>query len=302
MGTVPLASNLRRQDYQYKYQTLQGYWYWTTRLDLSQNQPIYEVRDVSSPFGILRDSIPIPGEVVQAMSQSIEELSQAFAPSIFVSPLSLPFVVDEGRGFSEAQHLEVSNDGVYGSLLAAQFTTTAAYLRVSPVSLGGLAFNEGGEVDVTIDSTNLLASESPYTASVTIQDARAPNSPITVPVAVSVRAKAHIDVAPASLTFTVIKPLTGAFPPIPSQSFVLSNTGPSGSLLDFLIQRLTRCCEWLVDISPYFGQVAGGSSSSVVVTVSPPESLGVGTYEETLRVSGYSDNSYVDVIVTLNVT
>lgn len=298
---MPLASNLQHQDYQYKYQTLQGVWRWTTRLDLAQTQPVYEVRDIVSPYGLLRDSVPLPGEIVQAMNQSIEELSQAFAPSIFASPLSMSFVVDEGRGFSEAQQLQVSNDGVYGSLLGVQFTTTSAYLRVSPVSLGGLAFNEGGVVDVTVDSTSLVAAGSPYAASVTLQDPRATNNPIVVPVAVTVRPKAHIGVAPDALTFVATKPLTGPFPPVPSQSFVLSNSGPAGSVLDFLIQRLTGCSEWLVDVSPLTGQISGGSTQVVTVTVAPPESLLVGTYQETLRISGYSDNAYVDVVVTLNV-
>lgn len=299
---MPLASNLQRQDYQYKYQTLQGVWRWVTRLDLSQTVPVYEVRDILSPYGLLRDSIPIPGDIILAMQQSIDELSQAFAPSMYLSASSLSFIVDEGRGFSEAQQVQLSNDGVYGSLLSAQFITTDAYLRVSPSTLGALSFNEGGVVDVTVDSTSLVAAGSPYTASITVQDPRATNNPLTIAVDVTVRPKAHVDVAPTSLTFTVTKPLTGPFPAIPSQTFILSNTGPAGSVLDYIIQRLTGCCNWLIDISPYTGQVAGGGSQNVVVTVAPPESLLVGTYQETLRISGYSDNSYADVLVTLEVT
>jgi hypothetical protein len=236
------------------------------------------------------------------MQQSIDELSQAFAPSMYLSASSLSFIVDEGRGFSEAQQVQLSNDGVYGSLLSAQFITTDAYLRVSPSTLGALSFNEGGVVDVTVDSTSLVAAGSPYTASITVQDPRATNNPLTIAVDVTVRPKAHVDVAPTSLTFTVTKPLTGPFPAIPSQTFILSNTGPAGSVLDYIIQRLTGCCNWLIDISPYTGQVAGGGSQNVVVTVAPPESLLVGTYQETLRISGYSDNSYADVLVTLEVT
>jgi hypothetical protein len=299
---VPLASNLQSQDYRYKFQTLSGYWSWVTRLDTSQAQPKFEVRDVISPFGLLRDSVPIPGDVVQAMADSIGEIQQAFAPSILAFPTSLTFTVDEGRGFSEAQQVQISNNGVYGSLLSASFTTTDAYLRVSPSSLGGLSFNEGGVVDLTVDSTSLTNANSPYAASVTIQDAAATNSPVVISVAVVVRPKANILVAPTSLNFTVIKPLTGDFPPVPSQSFILTNTGPASSLLNYLIQRLIGCSEWLVDVSPYTGTLTGGSSQSVLVTVAPPSNMGTGTYTETLRVSGYSDNSYQDVTVTLTIT
>lgn len=236
------------------------------------------------------------------MSESVDELSQAFAPSMLVAPLSLSFTVDEGRGFSTGQAVQVTNNGVYGSLLSAQFTTTDAYLRVSPSSLGGLSFNEGGEVEATVDSTSLVAVNSPYAASILVQDVRATNNPVAVSVAVTVRPKAHVDVAPTELNFTVIRPLSGSFPVIPSQSFVLSNTGPAGSLLDYVIQRLTGCCTWLASITPFSGQITGGGSQVVVVTVAPPEGYPTGTYQETLRISGYSDNSYADVVVTLVIT
>jgi hypothetical protein len=299
---VPLASNLQSQDYRYKFQTLSGYWSWVTRLDVSQASPKFEVRDVFSPFGLLRDSVPIPGEVVQAMNDSIDEIQQAFAPSIFASPTSFTFTVDEGRGFSGAQQVQVSNNGVYGSLLSARFTTTDAYLRVSPSTLGGLSFNEGGVVDLTVDSTNLTVGNSPYAASVTIQDAAATNSPMVISVATVVRPKANIQVSPTVLNFTAVKPLTGDFPPVPSQSFVLTNTGPSASLLDYLVQRLIGCSDWLVDVSPFSGTLTGGSSQSVLVTVAPTDNMGTGTYTETLRVSGYSENSYQDVTVTLTIS
>ena len=109
------ASNLQAQEYKFSYRTLQGVWTWKTRVDLSQSLPMYLVADIASPYGLLRDSIPIPGEVVQAMSGSIDEMKSAFAPAILVGPPStLVFTVDEGRGYSVNQPVQVTNSGVYG--------------------------------------------------------------------------------------------------------------------------------------------------------------------------------------------
>lgn len=58
------AASIRFQDYQFQLQVTTGAWRWTTRMDVSGASPLYEVRDIISPYGILRDSIPIPGEVV----------------------------------------------------------------------------------------------------------------------------------------------------------------------------------------------------------------------------------------------
>ena len=78
----PLASsNLQGQDFEYKFAVLQGYWRWKTRMDVSQATPQYSVRDVVSPFGLLRDNVPIPGPVVVAMAASITELQSTVCPA-----------------------------------------------------------------------------------------------------------------------------------------------------------------------------------------------------------------------------
>lgn len=299
---MPLASNLQFQDYQFKFQTLQGFWRWTTRLDVSGSVPRYEVRDIFSPFGLIRDRVPIPGPVIQAMSESITELQQAFPPAIMVAPASLVFTLDEGRGFGEGQSVQVTNTGVYGSLLAATLTTSAPYLKLTPASLGNLSFNESGVFEVAADSTNLLAVNSPYAATIDIQDATATNSPQTVSVSVIVRPLATIVLSVPMLVFNVVKPPSGPFPPIPSQQFNVQNTGLPASVLEYLIQKLTGCGVWIVGINPFSGTLPGGGTQAITVTVAPDDSLPVGTYTETLRVSGYSSNFHQDIIVQLNVT
>lgn len=299
---MTLAANLSFQDYQFRYQTPKGIWRWTTRVDVSLSTPAYYVRDVVSPFGLLRDATPIPGDVIAAMAESISEVRSVFAPSILAGAVSLAFAVDEGRGWSDPQAVSVTNNGPYGSLLGVAVTTGAAFVKADPASVGSMASGVSGSFNVLVDSTEMLASASPYESTVTLQDVNATNSPVTIPVTITVRPRPTISIAPTSLSFAVVRNVDGTFPAIPYQTFTLQNVGLAGSVLDYQIQKLTNCSPWLVGITPYSGQLSSSATQSVQVTVQPAEGLARGTYEETLRISGFSTNSYVDVVVTLVVT
>jgi hypothetical protein len=300
---LPLAPNLQRQDYEFKSLTLQGTWRWVTRVDVSQSVPVYQVLNIVSPWGLLRDSIPLPGEIIQAMAESIVELKSAFAPNILLGPLSaITFTLDEGRGFGVAESVLVTNNGVFGSLLSTSMTTSAAYIRVAPANIGNLAFNESGSFEVLADSSNLLAINSPYSSTVVVQDASAVNSPVTLPVTVIVRPKALISLSPATIIYVATKPGYGPFPPVPSQQFTIQNTGPVGSVLEYRVQKLVGQSDWLVSFTPVTGTLAASATQAITVVVQPPESLPTGVFTETLRVSGYSENSYQDVLVQLTVT
>lgn len=214
--------------------------------------------------------------------------------------MSLIFEVDEGRGFSSAQEVVLTNDGVFGSLLGASLVTSAAYVSVSPANVGNLAANESGSFDVSVNSVDLTTANSPYNELVTIQDANATNTPQTLPVTINVRPKATVSVAPMVLSFSVTAPVSGPFPGIPSQQITVGNTGPASSVLDFQIQRLTGLSgDWLSSFSPVTGSLASGGTQVSTVSVAPIEGLARGTYQETLRVNGYSTNSYVDILVQL---
>lgn len=298
------AANIRFQDYQFSVSTATGSWRWTTRMDVSGSIPVFQVRDICTPFGLLRDTIPIPGDVVESMSASIDQLRQNFPPKILIGPpVSLTFDVDEGRGFSASQAVVLTNDGVYGSLLGTAITTSAPYVLVLPANVGNLASNASGAFNVSVDSTNLLAANTPYSEQVLVQDSNASNTPQMLPVEINVRPKATIGISPTQLGFTASRPLNGPYPAIPSQQFTLTNTGPSASLLTYQIQRLTDLSsDWLVSFAPVTDDLGGGDSQLIMVTVAPIEGLPTGTYQETLRVSGYSTNSFVDVLVQLVIT
>lgn len=295
------AASIRFQDYQFQHTVTTGAWRWTTRMDVSGSTPFFQIRDIVTPYGILRDSIPLPGEIVQAMNSSISEITANFPPNIFMGPpSSLSFEVDEGRGFSDPQNVVITNDGVFGSLLGVTLATSASYVVTSPANVGNLAANESGAFDVTVNSTDLLSANSPYAETLTVQDSNATNNPQTFNVDIIVRPKATIDITPVNLGFSVVAPVVGAYPPIPSQQFTLENTGPAGSVLDYQIQRLTGLSgDWLSSFSPVTGTLTSGATQIINVATGPIEGLARGTYQETLRISGYSSNSYVDLLVQL---
>ncbi len=302
--TQPIfSSRLQHQDYQFQVALPAGIWRWTTRVDVSLAMPQFEVRDVKSPYGTLRDMIPIPGPVITAMANSIVTCQQAFAPAIMISPNTLTFTVNQGQGVSMPQPVTITNNGVFGSLLSAAITSTAPWLQATPANITGLAFNEAGSFNVTADSSSLLATDSPYTETLTIQDSAATNSPQTIAVTVNVLPPATISVSPVSLVFTASAPLfPNPYPPIPSQQFVLSNIGPAGSQLAYLIQKLIGNSPWLVSFTPFMGNLASTQTQAVTVAVAPPPNYLPGTYQETLRVSGFSTNMIQDVQVQLVIT
>lgn len=281
----------------------QGLWRWTTRVDTSLSTPAYLIRDIMSPFGLMRDMVPIPGEVIEAMASSINDIRTNFQPTILLSPSGLlTFLYDEGRGFSPAQEVQVTNNGPYGSILGVSVTSSAPYLRVSPALVGNLQSNEAGKFDVSVDTTGLIAASSPYSATLMVQGTNATNTPQLITVTINVRPLAMISASPTVLQFFVTGPGNGGpFPPIPVQQFIVQNLGAAGSLLDFQISRLTGCSPWLISYTPATGVLASSAIQPVSVVVQPAAGTLQGTYEETLRVSGFSSNSYQDVLVRLTV-
>jgi len=299
---VAIASTLRFQDYQFQVTLNSGAWRWTTRVDVSQAVASTYIRDIVSPYGILRDSIPLPGEVVQAMADSIAQVQQSYTPRILLGSTAITLTVDQGRGISAPVPVAITNNGILGSLLSATVTSSAGYVSATPASLGGLLANESGTFEVSVDSANLLATSSPYVSTLTIQSTEATNSPQAIVVNVVVRPKATIGFLPVlpatNLLFEGELQLDGSYPALPLQTFEVKNTGPIDSELSFQIRSLGGA-PWLAAVSPVNGTLAGGSSVSISVQVSPSGML-PGTYTETLRVSGYSTNSYLDLTITLD--
>ncbi len=295
-----LVSSIKYHDYVFEYTSPEGQWTWTTRLDVSRANPIYSVRNVISPHGRLRDSIPLPGDLIEKMQDSIAELKTSFAPNILLGPpTTLSFSVDEGRGFAPFDESSITNNGVFGSLLGVSLTPSAPWLRVTPANIGNLALNESCPFKVEVDSTTLVTASSPYAGTITIQDPAAANNPVILPVTVTVRPKSTVGTSTVLRTFTAVKPLSGPYPSIAPQAFMVTNLGPADSVLEYEVRKLTGMSDWLVGFVPASGTLGSTQSAAVTVSVEPPTNMLAGTYTETLRVSGYSSNSYVDVEIRL---
>ncbi len=295
-------AQIQTQAYSFKQDTALGRWSWTTVMDVSGVSPAFKVTDIRTPFGLYRDTTPIPGEIVEAMGASILQIRTQFQPAILVGPpTTITFEITEGLGYSEAQEASVTNNGAYGSLLAAALATSASYVSVNPTIVGALAVNSVGTFEVVVDSTALTADDSPYTETVTVQDASAVNSPQTLTVVINVLPKATIEASPTSLTFNAVRPLSGPFDPIATQTFAVTNDGPAGSVLEWQIQRDGNS-PWLASYTPVSGTLESGESATITLTVVPATNTLVGQYTAALRISGYSTNDYVSVGLTLNVT
>ena len=294
-------ANLQTQSYKFELATSSGRWRWATVMDVSGASPTFHVTDIVTPVGRLRDSMPIPGSVVEAMASSIEDIKSQFPPEILLGPLTLTFDVDEGRGFSEEVPVNITNTGVFGSLLAVAITSDAGYMTATPGQIGSLLSQETGVFKVSVDSSQLTAAEGPYYQNIMVEDPMATNSPQAVTVTINVRPLSTISILPSNnmLTFSVVKPLTGDFPVIPTQTFTIQNTGPADSVLDWQIQR-AGCSPWL-SFSPVSDTLTSGQTKIVTVSIQPEASLARGTYTETLRVSGYSSNQYIDFVVEFTV-
>lgn len=297
---LSLLSPLSSQEYAFQ-QSVSGHiWRWKVRVEVSGASPSYYIRDITTPIGRFLDAFPIPGDVVQAMADSIVKVKTAYAPTIQVDKPQLTFEVDEGRGFSAQQEMLVTNSGIFGSLLNAVFVPSEDFITINPVTISGLSSEESGRIKVMVDSSEL--GPGTYGEVIVIRDETATNHPVAVPIEIKVRPKAQIAVAPEVLTFEVERPFIGPFPDVAPKTFVLTNAGPNGSKLSYIVQRLIGKSPWLASFTPVEGELASGDSQAITVTVKPTENMLRGTYEETLRVSGYSENSYEDVIVRLVVS
>lgn len=295
------ASSLQVQTYRFNKQLPSGLWSWSVVMDLSGPSTVFRVEDVLTPFGPLRDSVPLPGDVVTEMSDTIETLLTNFPATISVSPTgTLTLTVDEGRGFSAPVLVNVTNTGVFGSILDATLTTSSTYLHVFPEKQGSLASQEVGTSQLSVDSSSLLAVNSPYTGSIAVT-AAATNSPQTMPISIVVRPLALIAVNPQTLTFHVLRNVDGSFSQVPAQALVVTNAGPAGSVLSWQIQPVASS-PWLVGIAPTSGTLTAGGSESILVSVLPTPNLLQGSYTETVRISGYSSNQYLDIQIVLVVS
>jgi hypothetical protein len=208
------------------------------------------------------------------------------------SPTTLTFSTSRTRT-PAAQTLSVTNTGD----LTLAFTATAAsdsgWLSVAPV-LGSVSPGGSTAVTVSVNSASLAAGT--YTGSVTITDPNALNSPVVVPVTLTVQPAATIAVAPPALTFAATQ--FGASPA--AQTFTVMNSGDAPLTFTPAV-ALNNGAGWL-SVSPAGPlTIAPGGQAQFTAAV-PSTALAAGTYTGSIAVADTTaTNSPQVVAVSLTV-
>lgn len=280
-----------------------GTWRWTVRAANIQGAgQSFQVVDILTPFGRMTDaSIPLPGDVVISMAESIVEYQQQLAPRLALAtgvPSSFAVTVTEGDAPSLVGEVIVVNSGAFGSFMDATATSGSPWLTVSgPVR--GLGKNQTGRFTIRVLAQSLLAVGSPHSAVVFLQDGSGNAIPVSVSVTVLPRPSVAVSSLSVGLSYSISTMVASG-----AQQLDVSNSGPAGSVLSATVAKVQNCSPWL-SVSPLsVGPLASGESSQVTFSVLSAGAPSVpGTYTEIVAVSSRgAGGSPQNVTVTLTVT
>lgn len=301
-----MGSSVAAGGFKFSHASVGGTWYWTVRADNVRGAgQLYQVVDVTSPFGgLAASSIPIPGDVVLKMAESIQDMQAQLAPLIaLVAPGTTTFniTVVEGGSTVVAATVPFQNAGAFGSFLTATATPSAAWLKSVPGSIVGVGKNEQGQFVIQVNPATLLATGSPYSGTVSLQDNRPTPTviPLTFNVTVQPKPTISVDVTEVVLTYS----LTTLAYNGPLNATV-TNTGPAGSQLSIAAAKVQNLSAWLSFTPSSLGPLASGASAAIAFSFVPAGAPTVpGTYTETVRLtSTTATNSPKSVLVKLVVS
>ena len=291
-------------DFRFSLFSVGGRWAWSVRTDnVDGYGQSYQVVNIDTPYGRLYTvEIPIPGDVVLSMAQSLLTVQQQLAPLLIVPSPNPPIInltLTEGDTVSSAGTVLVQNSGAFGSFMSVNATQDVPWLSVSPASINSIAFSKTGKFDLTINPCLLFSSESPYVGHINLQDNRNPPTVIPVTVNVTVLPRPVIGVDTDSLMFNFVM-LTSA--PSGAQTVCISNTGLSGSSLDCEI-FLVFNSNWLCISHEHVWQLEPNREFTLTLSLKREHiPYTPNTYTDTLRIrSKNAINKYVDIPVQLTV-
>jgi hypothetical protein len=279
-----------------------GNWSWEVAVQniVNSGQKIL-VRDIRTPFGpIYTTEIPIPDSIILAMADSVSQFQQQLNPQVFLISSATYFVtVTEDDPVSSIATNLFENIGQLGSFMTVTSVPDSPWLTAYPPSVSGIMKNGQGQSAISITPTLLLATSSPYVGHVNLQDnANPPNIvPVTFNVTVLPRPTIGVSVSTVNLFFSMT---SGAGS---SQTVVITNTGPGGSLLTFNLVRVLNRSSWL-DINPVSeANVPSAGTVNVIFSVDTNHIPGLpGTYSEQILIqSDNATNTPVTILVSLNV-
>ena len=282
-----------------------GYWSWTVLANNIQGLgQRYQVIDINTPYGRLIDAaIPIPGDVITAMSDSIAEMQQQLAAAVSLvtgTPSSYSLTVTEGEAASIIASVPFTNSGAFGSFLSVSSTPGSPWITANPTSTIGVGKNQQAQISIGILPTTMLATSSPYSGSVIIQDSNSPSS-ITLSVNATVLPRPQISLSTPTINLSYS--ITSGIPS-GSQQCVVSNSGLSGSVLNYTASKIQNQSPWLTFTPISGGPLSSGGTDPItfsLITGNVP--LIAGIYTEIVSViSGNAPNSPQNITITLTVT
>ena len=207
-------------------------------------------------------------------------------PTIALSPTSLTATAVQGSSPANGS-FTVANSG--GGTLNYTITDNATWLSVSPTS----GSTSGPAVTHTVQYSTASLSAGSYSATITVTDANATNSPQTISVSLTITAPSvpAISLNPTTLSATAVE---GSSPS--DGTFTVANTG--GGTLNYSI---TADATWLT-VSPAGGSTTGPANTHAVQYST--SSLTAGSYSATITVSdpnATNDPQTIGVTLTISV-
>jgi len=301
-----MASSISSGGFTFDLDSIGGKWYWTVQADnIHGVNQLYKVINIMSPFGRLYDvETPIPGDVVSAMAETLQQVQDQLAPLLFIVSPSNPnfnLTVTEGEAGSIVGTIVFQNSGAFGSFLTATATSSVPWLQANPTTVVGLNKNEQGQFTININPALLLATGSPYSGTITLQDNRQVPTVTVFNFGVIVLPKPVIatDTTTVGLTYSINLAASGG-----SQQVQVSNAGLSGSILNASVAKVQNTSPWLQFVPISVGPLASLASTPVTFSViNAAVPMTPGTYTETVLVySAMASNISVTLVVSLVVT
>lgn len=282
-----------------------GFWSWTvTANNVTGISQLYQVEDINSPFGRIIDvAVGIPADVILSMADSIGQVQAQFAPLVsFIQPFNPNFyiTVTEGDPISNIGFIPIQNIGSFGSFMTAVATPDVPWLSASPPSIAGMGKGDQAQFASSVRPATLLSADSPYTGRINIQDNRNPPTLLPVTVTVTVLPRPIVLPTPGSVSLTYN---LASMSPSGAVTFVITNIGPVGSQLNFVVDKLLNNSPWLA-FTPNSGGPISPSGTAIITlsVISAGVPLFPGLFTEIIRItSPNAGNSPVDVQVNLTV-
>jgi len=215
-------------------------------------------------------------------------ITPAPIPTIGFNPATLSFSAIQNGATPTAQTVTITNAGT--GTLTWSASSNAAWLRVN----GGTSATgtNSGTFSVTVLPSGLAPGSQ--TGAITISASGATNSPVNLPVTFTITAAPTptIGLSSTNLSFTGVQ---GGTNPA-AQTVTVSNTG-SGTLS----WTAAESASWL-SVSPASGNLTGGSSSALSITVSTA-GLSVGSQNAPIVISASgATNTPQTITISLSVT